>query len=313
MARVIVTENLTKVYHSGFRAHTIRAIENLNPKVESQEIFGFLGPNGAGKTTTIKVLVGLTKPDQGRALVLGKPSRDVNIKKRIGFLPESPYFYEYLNPMEYLKLCAQLSGVEHTIQTQQIKKLINLVRLERFIKMPMRGFSRGMLQRVGIAQALIHNPDLVILDEPMGGLDPIGRREFRDIIIRLKEQGKTIFFSTHILADVELICDRVGIILNGRLINTGRLDEILGSEIEMFELVVKGLDQKVIKMIEQISDQVILSEDKVLIEVKTEAEVERIMALVRESNAKLVSLLPRQKTLEDHFIREIQKERLKEI
>jgi ABC-2 type transport system ATP-binding protein len=179
--------------------------------------------------------------------------------------------------------------------------------------MPMRGFSRGMLQRVGIAQALIHDPELVILDEPMGGLDPIGRREFRDIILKLKEQGKTIFFSTHILADVEMICDRVGIILNGKLINTGRLDEILGSEIETFEMVVKGLDRKMVKVIERISNKVIPSEDKVLIEVKTEEEVERIMVIMREVGAKLLSLLPRRKTLEDHFISEIQKERLKEI
>ena len=313
MGRVIVIENLTKDYHTGFRAHTIRAIENLNLEVAAREIFGFLGPNGAGKTTAIKVLVGLTKPTSGRAMVLGKPSTDVNVKKLIGFLPESPYFYEYLNPVEYLKLCAQLSGIDRTDQQRRIEKLINLVRLERFVKMPMRGFSRGMLQRVGIAQALIHDPELVILDEPMGGLDPIGRREFRDIIIRLKEQGKTIFFSTHILADVEMICDRVGIILNGKLINTGRLDEILGSEVETFEMVVKGLDRKMVKVIERISNKIIPSEDKVFIEVKTEEEVERIMVIMREVGAKLLSLIPRRKTLEDHFISEIQKERLKEI
>jgi ABC-2 type transport system ATP-binding protein len=147
----------------------------------------------------------------------------------------------------------------------------------------------------------------------MGGLDPIGRREFRDIILNLKTQGKTIFFSTHILADVEMICDRVGIILNGKLINTGRLDEILGSEIETFEIMVKGLDRKMVKVIERVSDKVIPSEDKVLIEVKSEEEVERIMAIIREVNGRLIALQPRRKTLEDHFIREIEKERLKEI
>ena len=147
----------------------------------------------------------------------------------------------------------------------------------------------------------------------MGGLDPIGRREFRDIILTLKTQGKTIFFSTHILADVEMICDRVGILLNGKLINTGRLDEILGTEIETFEILIKGLDRKMVKVLERLSDKVIPSEDKVLIEVKTEEEVERIMVIIREVGAKLISLLPRRKTLEDHFISEIQKERLKEI
>ncbi|MCX8014633.1 MAG: ABC transporter ATP-binding protein, partial [candidate division WOR-3 bacterium] len=206
-----------------------------------------------------------------------------------------------------------LSGIVPDDHSKQITKLLKLVRLDAFEKMKIRGFSRGLLQRLGIAQALIHNPELVILDEPMGGLDPIGRREFRDIILNLKAQGKTVFFSTHILADVEMICDRVGILLNGRLINIGRLDEILGTEIETFEIVIKNIDRKMIKVLERLSDKVIPSEDKVLIEVKTEEEVERIMAIVREVNAKLVSLLPRRKTLEDHFMSEIQKERLKAI
>lgn len=313
MSYAIVTENLTKDYRTGFRLQKIRAIENLNLTVESHEIFGFLGPNGAGKTTTIKILVGLARPTSGKATILGKPSSDVAIKKQIGFLPESPYFYEYLNAYEYLNLCAQVSGVAKELHNSQIEKLLNSVGLMRFAKMPLKGFSRGMLQRLGIAQALIHNPELVILDEPMGGLDPIGRREFRDIILKLKAQGKTVFFSTHILSDVEMICDRVGIILNGKLISTGHLDNILGSEVESFEVVVKGFDHKIIRTIERFADKVILREDKVLIEVKTEDEVERIMAIIREVGAKLLSLQPKRKTLEAHFISQIQKERLKEI
>lgn len=313
MGRIIVTENLTKDYRVGFRMQNVRAIENLNLEVEAREIFGFLGPNGAGKTTTIKILVGLAKPTSGRAFVLGKASTDVAVKKQIGFLPESPYFYEYLNPVEYLHLCAQLSGIEKDLHQKQVDKYLKLVRLERFAKMSIKGFSRGMLQRLGIAQALIHNPELVILDEPMGGLDPIGRREFRDIILSLKTQGKTIFFSTHILADVEMICDRVGILLNGKLINTGRLDDILGTEIETYEILIKGLERKMIKVLERLSDDVIVSEDKVLIQVKSEEEIERIMVIIREVGAKLVSLIPRRKTLEDHFLNEIKKERLKEI
>lgn len=313
MSRVIITENLTKDYRTGFRLQKIRAIENLNLEVEAREIFGFLGPNGAGKTTTIKILVGLSEPTSGKVLVMGKPSTDVDSKKQIGFLPESPYFYEYLNAQEYLRLCAQVSGVERERIGPQIEKMLNMVRLERFTKLPIKGYSRGMLQRLGIAQALIHNPELVILDEPMGGLDPIGRREFRDIILNLKTQGKTIFFSSHILADVEMICDRVGIILNGKLINIGRLEEMLGSEIENFEIVVKGLDRKMVKVVERMSDSVIAGDDKVLIEVKNEEEVERIMAIIREVGAKLLSLQPRRKTLEDHFITQIEKERLKQI
>lgn len=313
MSCAIVTENLTKDYRTGFRLKKIRAIENLNLEVETREIFGFLGPNGAGKTTTIKILVGLSRPTSGTAIVLGRPSSDVTTKKKIGFLPESPYFYEHLNPYEYLQLCAQVSGVEKNRHNSQIEKLLNLVRLERFAKVPLKGFSRGMFQRLGIAQALIHNPELVILDEPMGGLDPIGRREFRDIILKLKTQGKTVFFSTHILADVEMICDRVGIVLNGKLINTGRLDEILGSEIESFEILVKGLDHKMVRTLARLFFRVIPQEEKVLIEVKTEEEVEKVFAIIRETGAKLLSLQPKRKTLEDHFIGQIQKERLKEI
>lgn len=313
MNHAIVTKDLTKDYRTGFGLQKIRAIENLNLEVETREIFGFLGPNGAGKTTTIKILVGLSHPTSGKATVLGKSTGDITTKKQIGFLPESPYFYEYLSAYEYLQLCAQVSGIEKDLHNSQIEKLLHLVRLERFAKMPLKGFSRGMLQRLGIAQALIHNPELVILDEPMGGLDPIGRREFRDIILKLRTQGKTVFFSTHILADVEMICDRVGIILNGKLINTGRLDEILGSEIESFEILVKGLDHKMTRMVERLFPQVIPREEKVLIEVKTEEEVEKVLAILRETEAKLLSLQPKRKTLEDHFISQIQKERLKEI
>ncbi|MEO0075315.1 MAG: ABC transporter ATP-binding protein [candidate division WOR-3 bacterium] len=319
MGRVIYTENLSKSYRSGFRLQRIQAIENLNLEVESQEIYGFLGPNGAGKTTTIKILVGLVKPSSGKAFILGKPSTNIQIRQKIGFLPESPYFYEYLNAYEYLHLCSEISGIPRERQKKQIEKMLNLVRLERFSKMLIKGYSRGMLQRLGIAQALIGDPELVILDEPMGGLDPIGRREFRDIILNLKTQGKTVFFSTHILADVELICSRVGIILNGKLISSGKLDEILSSEIESFEMIVKGLDRKMVKVIERMANKVITDpvqhspDDEVFVEVTTEEEVERIMAIVREVNGRLLSLQPRRKTLEDHFISQIEKERLKQI
>lgn len=319
MARVIYTENLTKDYRIGFGLKKIRAVENLNLEVESQEIYGFLGPNGAGKTTTIKILVGLAKPTNGQAMIFGKPSTNVEVKKSVGFLPESPYFYEYLNAREYLSLCAQIGGIERERQKKQIDKMLHLVRLDRFVKLPIKGYSRGMLQRLGIAQALIGDPQLIILDEPMGGLDPIGRREFRDIILNLKTQGKTVFFSTHILADVELICSRVGIILNGKLISSGKLDEILSSKIDSFEMVVKGLDRKMVKVVERLSNKVITNpvqhsvEDEVFIEVTTEEEVERVMAIIREVNGRLLSLQPRRKTLEDHFISQIEKERLRQI
>ncbi len=312
MNRVIFTENLTKDYRTGFRMQKVRAIENLNLEVFSHEIFGFLGPNGAGKTTTIKILVGLAHPTIGRAFLFGKPPNHIDTKRRIGFLPESPYFYEYLNAKEYLEFCCQVSGIKDNVR-QRINRLLELVRLEPFAKLPVRNYSRGMLQRLGIAQVMVTDPELVILDEPMGGLDPIGRREFRDIIISLKEQGKTVFFSTHILTDVEMICDRVGIILNGKLVSTGQLDKILAEKLETIDIVAEGLDHKTIRAIEKIATKVITTDNRALITVANEETAERILTIIREVRAKLVSLQPRRKTLEDHFISQIQKERLKEI
>lgn len=312
MDRVIFTENLTKDYRTGFRMQKVRAIEDLNLEVFAHEIFGFLGPNGAGKTTTLKILVGLAHPTKGRASVFGKSPNHIETKKRIGFLPESPYFYEYLNAKEYLEFCCQVSGIKDNV-SKRINRLLELVRLAPFAKLPIRGYSRGMLQRLGIAQVMVTDPELVILDEPMGGLDPIGRREFRDIIIALKEQGKTVFFSTHILTDVEMICDRVGIILNGKLVSTGNLDKILAEKVEMIDIVAEGLDHKTIRAIEKIASKVIVGDNRALITVQSEETGERILTIIREVRAKLVSFQPRRKTLEDHFISQIQKERLKEI
>ncbi|MCR4424317.1 MAG: ABC transporter ATP-binding protein [candidate division WOR-3 bacterium] len=302
---VIETVRLTKFYRTGFRMKRVRALVDLNLQVEKGEIFGFLGPNGAGKTTAIKIIIGLAKPTQGFATVLGKPPRDHRVKKSVGFLPESPYFYEYLTAAEFLELTAQLSGVPRGELKPRVREMLKMVRMEHAAHIQMKGFSRGMLQRIGIAQALIHDPEVVVLDEPMGGLDPIGRKEFRDIILSLRDQGKTVFFSTHILADVEMICDRVGIIVGGKMVKAGRLNEILTSEVEAIEVTVRGAQGKFRKALERVAQKAFDSGEFLMLTVKDDDDVERIMAITREAGAKVTAIVPRTKTLEDFFMSQV--------
>jgi ABC-2 type transport system ATP-binding protein len=286
----------------------VPALNDVSLEVEKGEIFGFLGPNGAGKTTLIKILMGLTEPTSGTALVFGKPPRDATVKARLGFLPESPYFYDHLTAREFLNLAAQLSGVPKSEAAGRVTGQLRLLRMENAADVQMRGFSRGMLQRMGIAQALVADPELVVLDEPMGGLDPIGRKEFRDIIVGLRERGKTVFFSTHILSDVEMICDRVGIIIEGRMVEVGRLSEILTGDVESIEVTVKGVTGKTQKILERISQHSIRSGDELLLTVKSEEEVDKIMAICREvGGIRVVGIVPHRLTLEDYFMAHVAK------
>ncbi len=304
---VISISGLSKTYRSGFRMKRVQALVDLDLEVEKGEVFGFLGPNGAGKTSLIKILMGLARPTSGDARVFGKPTRDAQVKARIGFLPESPYFYEYLTASEFLRFAAQLSGAPVVGADGRVKRLLKLVRMEHAADIQMRAFSRGMLQRIGIAQALISDPELVILDEPMGGLDPVGRKEFRDVIARLKEKGTTVFFSTHILSDVEMICDRVGIIIDGRLVSIGRLDEILTEDVESIDVSVTGITGKFRKVLERVARQTIRSGDALLLTVRSEEDVDKVMAILREAGggARITALTPRRKTLEDYFMTHI--------
>ena len=301
---VIKTYRLNKVYHSGFRRRRVHALVDLDLEVERGEIFGFLGPNGAGKTSLIKILMGLSNPSSGETLVFDRPPRDARAKEKLGFLPESPYFYDYLTAEEFLRLSAQLSGIGRGEVARAVGRLLKLVRMEHAAGSQMRGFSRGMLQRMGIAQALVNDPELVILDEPMGGLDPVGRKEFRDIIVGLRERGRTVFFSTHILSDVEMICDRVGTIIDGKLANVGRLAEILSEEVESIEIAIRGVTGKFRKVLERVARQTIRSGDSLLLTVRHEADVDKVMAILREAggDVRITSLVPRRKTLEDYFM-----------
>src|SRR5271169_1117969 len=238
-------ENLTKDYPFGFlHLRKKRSLEGLTMQVESGVVFGFLGPNGAGKSTTIKLLVGLIFPDAGTASILGKPITDIEMHRDIGYLPEQPYFYDYLTAAEVLDYFARFHDLTASDRSERVARMLKKVGLETARKIQLRKYSKGMLQRVGLAQAILHDPKVVILDEPMSGLDPVGRREVRDIILEMKRDGKTVMFSTHILSDAEMLCDRVGVIVGGKLRGVGAPGQIVdmktqGMEI-LFELTGAG-------------------------------------------------------------------------
>src|ERR1700719_420539 len=237
-ALAIEIENLTKEYPFGFlHLKKKTSLEGLNMQVEAGEVFGFIGPNGAGKSTTIKLLMRLIFPTAGSARILGKPISDVEMHRDIGYLPEQPYFYDYLTAAELLDYFARFHDLTSADRKERVERMLKKVGLETARKIQLRKYSKGMLQRVGLAQAILHDPKVVILDEPMSGLDPVGRREVRDIILELKQAGKTVLFSTHILSDAEMLCDRVGVIVGGKLRGVGAPDEIVGMKAHGMEIL----------------------------------------------------------------------------
>lgn len=240
MDAVIEVEHLSKTFRPPFRLKKVRAVVDVSFRVMRGEVFGFLGPNGAGKTTTIKVLTGLIKPTSGKVRVLSGDPHSIEVRRRIGFLPEQPYFYDYLTPVELLDIFGRLFGLEKGERRRRIHELLDMVGLSHAKDRTLRKFSKGMLQRVGLAQALLNDPDLLILDEPMSGLDPIGRKEFSDLIASLKGRGKTIFFSSHILADIERLCDRVVILDKGVMKAEGDLQSLLAGGRWQKEIVVQS-------------------------------------------------------------------------
>lgn len=300
---MIRTEGLTKVFKVGFRGRKVRALEDLTFEVKEGEIFGFLGPNGAGKTTTIKILTGLLYPTKGKAWIMGRELGDISVKERMGFLPENPSFYEYLTGMEFLTYYAQLLRIPSSERQERVGRLFSMVGLKGAEDLQLRRYSKGMIQRIGIAQALLNDPDLVILDEPMSGLDPIGRKEVRDLILRLRDEGKTVFFSTHILSDVEMICDRVAILAKGRLKAIGPLEDLLGGYIKSVEVTVRGLREEVIGEVEAMAERVLRRDDSLLVSLKGEEETTRLIDLIRMNGGRIYSIVPQRLSLEEYFMK----------
>lgn len=231
-------QNLSKTF-TGKKFERVEALKNLSLTIESGEIFGFLGPNGAGKSTTIKTIMGLIRPSSGTASIMGHETGSPLARKQVGYLPENPAFYDFLSADEYLDFVGNVFGMDKKLLCRRKNEVLALLELTDARKRPMRGYSKGMVQRLGLAQVLLHEPDVYILDEPMSGLDPLGRALVKEIIIGLKEQGKCVFFSTHITADVESVCDRVGIILKGKLTRTDRVDDIMTMGIRGYHVRVR--------------------------------------------------------------------------
>jgi ABC-2 type transport system ATP-binding protein len=307
MAPAIDIDALTKDYAVGFwRRRPYRALDRLTLAIEAGEVFGFLGPNGAGKTTTLKLLMQLIFPSSGRAEILGRPVGDVGVRRRIGYLPENPYFYDYLTAEELLNYFAQLFGYGAADRRRRVASLLDRVGIGGERRLQLRKFSKGMVQRVGIAQALINDPEVVFLDEPMSGLDPLGRRDVRGLILELRDQGRTVFFSSHILADAEALCSRVAVVAAGRLAGVGRLSDILAFQVRGWELVMADLRPEVIERVRpQIAGATEISAGRYALEVPGTERPERVLADLAASGATLVSLNPMRDTLEDYFVRHV--------
>jgi len=299
----IVVDQLTKTFPPNWPwKPSTTVLRGLSFSVRQGEIVGFLGPNGAGKTTTLKILIGLIRPTSGSVKLLGAPAGDVETHRRIGYLPESPYFYDYLTAEEFLRFYGRLAGMSGESLTHRVTLLLEMVGLKDARTKQLRKFSKGMLQRIGLAQALIHDPELVLLDEPMSGLDPIGRKEVRDLILQLRDQGKTVLFSSHIIPDVEMICDRVTVVVKGELLAAGRVEDLVGhGRTRSIEVICDGLPEHAapawhstaIKMVRRGSQSLIVLPDTGLID--------QVLVDIRNQGARLISVTPQKGSLEELF------------
>jgi ABC-2 type transport system ATP-binding protein len=300
----IETINLEKTYAVGFwRKKPRTALRPLNLTVEVGEVFGFLGPNGAGKTTTLKLLMGLVFPTGGSARILGMEIDDPVVKAQIGFLPEQPYFYDYLTAKELLEYYAQLSGVPAKERSGRVEKMLGRVGLSDAARVQLRKFSKGMLQRVGLAQAILHDPKLVFLDEPMSGLDPMGRREVRELIQQLQQEGKTVFFSTHILSDAEALCDRVAVIHQGELRGVGAVADLTSQVHGKVEIIFAG--RTVPAALSSLGAQAHVSGD-VVSAVLPEEHQDAALEILRRDHFRLISLIPVRRSLEEYYVQKLQ-------
>ena len=298
---VLVVRGLRKSFASHLSLGRTEVLKGIDFEVRRGEIYGLLGPNGAGKTTTIKSIMGLLRPDCGSVEIFGLPARDPAARISLGFLPENPYFYDYLTAREFLDFSARLAGLPAGRRASGIEALLDRVGLGKVPAIPLRKYSKGMIQRVGLAQALLGDPELVVLDEPMSGLDPVGRREFRDIILGLREAGRTVFFSSHILQDAEMICDRVGMLKAGRMIREGSLETMLVHEGGAYEVTLAGAPAppgpgwSVIQV----------RGDETLFRVDGAADLERLVQGAYAAGGRVLSVVPIRRTLEDVFLKEI--------
>lgn len=303
----LATYELTKDYAVGFwRKRPYRALDQLTLEVQPGEVFGFLGPNGAGKTTTLKLLMRLVFPTSGRAELLDRPAGDLDARRRVGYLPEHPYFYDYLTAEELLAYFAGLFGLSGQARTKRVSSLLDEVGLGAERRLQLRKFSKGMLQRVGIAQALLNEPELVIFDEPMSGLDPLGRRDVRALILRLRDRGCTVFFSSHVLSDAEALCSRVAILAKGRLLTSGRLTDMLAFQIRGWEVMASGVSSTLLaSLAPRASTATRVGDERYIFDLPVEPAPDRFVADLSAGGATLLSVNPLRDTLEDFFVKQV--------
>lgn len=304
----IVVERLTKTIKPNWPWQpSADVLRGVSFSVGQGEIFGFLGPNGAGKTTTLKILLGLIRQTSGKAEVLGMPVGTIEVHRRVGFLPESPYFYDYLTAEEFLRFYGRLAGLDDTRLSQQINFWLATLGLSEAKHRQLRKFSKGMLQRVGLAQAVIHDPELVIFDEPMSGLDPLGRKEVRDLMLQLRDQGKTVFFSSHIIPDVEMICDRVAVLIKGEVVAAGRVDELVGhGGTRDVEVIYEGIRPDQLSSVRILGTKVIPRGSRCLIVLPDPQRLDELLSKLRLIGGRLISVTPHKGSLEELFVQQVQ-------
>jgi ABC-2 type transport system ATP-binding protein len=300
--KALEIKGLKKSFRSNFLIRKYTILKGIDLDVEKGEIYGFLGPNGAGKTTTIKCVLGLLAPDQGEILIDGQPAALPAARRRTGFLPENPYFYDYLTAREFLFFSASLFRLPEAEARQRIPILLHQVGLSGHEDLKLRTYSKGMVQRLGLAQAMINDPDLLILDEPFSGLDPIGRKDLRTLILSLREQGKTVFFSSHILQDMEMMVDRVGIILNGAIRRQGKLSELIERSTQYYEVVCAQIAEKELA---RIHANYIVRDGQYVVTLASDADVNLVVESIIHSSGRIVAVTPVKMTLEDIFFSEM--------
>jgi ABC-2 type transport system ATP-binding protein len=301
---VLRARELAKTFRRPFSGKRVEAVRGVSFDVRRGEIFGFLGPNGAGKTTTIKMLMGLVGPTAGSMEILGVRAPSSDVMRRVGFLPENPYMYPYLSPREFVTLCGRLSGLGGGALRARCEQIIERVGMDYAIDRAARALSKGMLQRVALASALVHDPELLVLDEPMSGLDPVGRKEVRDLIVDEKERGRTVFFSSHILSDVEMLCDRVCILRRGEVVVAGALHELLAAGKRRSEVTIGGASEDLRSLLSPLARVTRFVGDILVMEVEGDAPLRDVVQRALAEGARLESITPKRETLEDLFVRQ---------